>query len=134
MSIDFFYRFFQRTNTTLSSELGSAEEGTSVRQHQPVASHSMDLGASSSNNILNSNLSGSFHRCDDTTDDENILVTSRQNKSTPNISNRCESSDNRRNNRPIASSSTGRIGVAAIPNNSFNPSPPISRGRSNMIL
>lgn len=110
------------------------EDGTSTSTTVRIPSSSINFGAHSSNNLLNANLSGSFQRnADETTDDENILVSNRQNSSAPNLSN-----NHRINLQPAggssSNSSAGRIGVPAIPNNQFNPSPPISRGRSNMIL
>lgn len=75
--------------------------------------------SASSNNILNMNLSGSFHvEQDDGTDDENILVAS----SSSHGHTRNDRLDNiRGNSRPtVPSTSTGRIGVAAIPNTRFN--------------
>uniref|UniRef100_A0A336MYN0 CSON006470 protein n=1 Tax=Culicoides sonorensis TaxID=179676 RepID=A0A336MYN0_CULSO len=128
-----FKRIFKRQtplNEEVTIEDGISNNTTSLR----IPSSSINFGAHSSNNLLNTNLSGSFQRnTDETTDDENILISSRQNRSAPNLSS------NRRNTQqPVAgsssSNSTGRIGVPAIPNNNFNPSPPISRGRSNMIL
>ncbi|XP_063709202.1 uncharacterized protein LOC134837745 [Culicoides brevitarsis] len=126
-----FKRLFRRQP---ANEDVTIEDGTSTSAPEHVPSSSINFGAHSSNNLLNANLSGSFQRSavDETTDDENILISSRQNRSAPNLTSG-------RRAQPTAGtsagSSAGRIGVPAIPNsNQFNPSPPISRGRSNMIL
>lgn len=83
-----------------------------------------------SNNILNSQLAGSFHG-DDTTDDEMVgasirdATKRRQIRSAPNLPS----------TSGLASGSVGRVGVAALPNVNFNPlqapSPGGSGRRSN---
>lgn len=132
LSISIVFRFFRRE--AVINEIVTIEDGTSSTSTTIRIPSSINFGAHSSNNLLNANLSGSFQRnADETTDDENILISNRQNRSAPNLSNTL-----RVNLEPnvgsSSNSSVGRIGVPAIPNNQFNPSPPISRGRSNMIL
>lgn len=95
---------------------------------RPIATVSRS-SAAASNNILNSNLSGSFHG-EETTDDEMVAasmvdeIKRREVHSAPNL--------------PVgggslgSSSGGGRVGVAALPNVNFNPGRPSrSRQRPN---
>lgn len=79
------------------------------------------INAAASNNILNSNLSGSFHG-EDTTDDELVGASyhdeakRRQIRSAPNLPST--------SGMASGSSTGGRLGVAALPNVNFNPTQP----------
>lgn len=115
-------RFFGR-NEPRHEEILSDEDDDDVEpvigDTNPIATVSRS-SAAASNNILNSNLSGSFHG-EETTDDEmvgaSILDEAKRRliRSAPNL--------------PLASgmasgslgSSGGRVGVAALPNVNFNP-------------
>lgn len=110
-SLNFSCRIFQfnrNDSNPVPSEQNSTDEDRGLDR---VPSTSINMNpSSSSNNILNV-LSGSFHaEPDEVTDDENILVG-------------LSCSTNNPTNDPrsiVPSSSTGRIGVAAIPNTRFN--------------
>lgn len=79
------------------------------------------INAAASNNILNSNLSGSFHG-EETTDDELVGASyhdeakRRQIRSAPNLPST--------SGMASGSSTGGRLGVAALPNVNFNPIQP----------
>lgn len=92
----------------------------------PIAANAGRIAASAaSNNILNSNLSGSFHG-DDTTDDEMIGASfrdeakRRQIRSAPNL----PSTSGGIMAGGSGGAAGGRLGVAALPNVNFNPGQP----------
>lgn len=92
---------------------------------QPMATGSRNVFNAASNNILNSNLSGSFHG-EETTDDEMVgtsirdAAKRRQIRSAPNLPSTSGVSSG-------SAGSGGRLGVAALPNVNFNPMNPPSR-------
>ncbi|XP_019536063.3 E3 ubiquitin-protein ligase RNF13 [Aedes albopictus] len=89
----------------------------------PIATASRSSAGTASNNILNSNLSGSFHG-EDTTDDEMIGASfrdeakRRQIRSAPNLPSTSGMAGGG------GSGGGGRLGVAALPNVNFNPGQP----------
>lgn len=86
---------------------------------RPIATGSRNAFNAASNNILNSNLSGSFHG-DDTTDDEMVGASFRDEAKRRQI----RSAPNLPSTSGVASGSAGsggRLGVAALPNVNFNP-------------
>lgn len=94
---------------------------------RPIATGSRTAFNAASNNILNSNLSGSFHG-DDTTDDEMVGASFRDEAKRRQI----RSAPNLPSTSGVASGSAGsggggRLGVAALPNVNFNPINPPSR-------
>lgn len=106
------YNMFRRARARTSNDDQHNQPELLSSDNQTSSSVNINI-SSSSNNILNSNLSGSLQGDAETTDDENIL-NNRQTRSTG-----------------ASTNSSGRVLFAAIPNNSFNPSPPTNRGRFN---
>ncbi|XP_058824750.1 E3 ubiquitin-protein ligase RNF13 [Topomyia yanbarensis] len=119
------FRFFNRNAPV--QELVSDDEiepatgqtSTPIGANGSVSGRIVVASAAASNNILNSNLSGSFHG-EDTSDDE-ILGAShrdeakrRQIRSAPNLPSTSGPSGS-------GGSNGGRLGVAALPNVNFNP-------------
>lgn len=92
---------------------------------QPMATGSRNAFNAASNNILNNNLSGSFHG-EETTDDEMVGTSvrdeakRRQIRSAPNLPSTSGMTSG-------SAGSGGRLGVAALPNVNFNPMNPASR-------
>lgn len=85
---------------------------------RPIATGGRNAFNAASNNILNSNLSGSFHG-DETTDDEMVGVSFRDEAKRRQI----RSAPNLPSTSGVASGSAGsRLGVVALPNVNFNPS------------
>lgn len=113
-------------------EPATGETGTSVRPSGRIAinnggglpTSTTTSTSTASNNILNSQLAGSFHG-DDTTDDEMVGASirdeakRRQIRSAPNLPS---------TSGMTASGSGGRVGVAALPNVNFNPLHPSPGG------
>lgn len=97
----------------------AVSRGSSGRTTNEGTSRIAINAATASNNILNSNLSGSFHG-EDTTDDEMVGASHREEskrrqvRSAPNLPSTSGLS--------ASGSSVGRVGVAALPNVNFNPS------------
>lgn len=93
-------------------------------------SSSRSINSASGNNILNSNLSGSFREENEMADDAAIAERSprkgRQHRSAPDIL----AFDQPSTSYNVPSSSGDRVGVAAIPNNQFDP----RSGRSNNFI
>lgn len=108
-------RFFVRNQPPQEEILSDDDDVQPVTgETRPIATGSRNTFNAASNNILNSNLSGSFHG-EDTTDDEMVGASirdetkRRQIRSAPNL--------------PSTSGSVGsggRLGVAALPNVNFN--------------
>lgn len=96
-----------------------------------ITSVGVSTRLTSSNNVLNSNLSGSFKDSDDETQQASIYEPQRRAGGNGRASS--ESSihvpDRRIRQQPVASSSSsqGRLGVVALPNMEFSPSPPDSK-------
>lgn len=94
------------------------ESAGTAAAHDPVSGRIAINSGTASNNILNSQLAGSFHG-DDTTDDEMVGASirdeakRRQIRSAPNLPST--------SGMAFGSSSSGRVGVAALPNVNFNP-------------
>lgn len=122
-------RFFGRNQPPpediLSDDDDDVEPATG--ETRPIATGSRGGGGTfnaASNNILNSNLSGSFHG-DETTDDEMVGVSfrdeakRRQIRSAPNLPS---TSGGAASGGSAGSGGGGRLGVAALPNVNFNPS------------
>ncbi|XP_055544945.1 E3 ubiquitin-protein ligase RNF13 [Wyeomyia smithii] len=117
-------RFFHRNEP--SPELQSDDDiepatgETSIANGTVSGRISINSAVAASNNILNGNLSGSFHG-EETTDDEIVGASyrdeakRRQIRSAPNLPSTSGMATG-------ASASGGRLGVAALPNVNFNPS------------
>lgn len=120
----------QSAPTTLADSSTSSIGSSSVALNLP--SRQM-----SSNNLLNSNLSGSFKESDDEAlfHDANATVYGSINKSRKFGNNRggegAASTSEHTNLLVQPSSSHGRLGVAALPNMEFSPSPPDSKRKPN---
>lgn len=122
-------RFFGRNQPPPEDILSDDDDDDDVEpatgETRPIATGSRGGGGAfnaASNNILNSNLSGSFHG-DETTDDEMVGVSFRDEAKRRQI----RSAPNLPSTSGVASGSAGsggggRLGVAALPNVNFNPS------------
>lgn len=95
-------------------ESAAAAAGAGARD--PVSGRIAINSGTASNNILNSQLAGSFHG-DDTTDDEMVGASIRDEAKRRQI----RSAPNLPSTSGLASGSGGRVGVAALPNVNFNP-------------
>lgn len=95
-----------------------------AQPHDDVATAAANVSATvvaiPSNNILNANLSGSFRDGDDD-DDEHLLAATSIYE--PTVSSSSALSGGADNAQP-SSSLQARLGVVAIPNMQFSPSPP----------
>lgn len=120
-------RFFGRNEQRLEEILSDDDEDDddvppATGDTLPIATASRS-SAAASNNILNSNLSGSFHG-EDTTDDEMVGASfrdeakRRQIRSAPNLPSTSGMAGG------SLGSGGGRLGVAALPNVNFIPSQP----------
>lgn len=95
-----------------------------------ITSVGVPTRSTSSNNVLNSNLSGSFK---DSDDEAQASIYEPLRRASGSVRASSESSihvpDRRIRQQPIASSSSsqGRLGVVALPNMEFSPSPPDSK-------
>lgn len=129
-------RFFSR-NQPPPEEILSDDDDVepATGETSPIAtsgSRTAFNGAAASNNILNSNLSGSFHG-EDTTDDEMVGASfrdeakRRQIRSAPNL----PSTSGAAVASGSAASSGIRLGVAALPNVNFNPTTNNQSGRTS---
>lgn len=114
-------RFYVRNQPAheeiLSDDDDDVEPATG--ETRPIATGSRNAFNTASNNILNSNLSGSFHG-EDTTDDEMVGASFRDEAKRRQI----RSAPNLPSTSGVASGSAGsggRLGVAALPNVNFNP-------------
>lgn len=132
-------------------EVNATPSTTPHDDGQTVSLNIEDRHQGSSNNLMNSNLSGSF-RDDNTMSDEELLpanvpnpttrtINSNNRKMPPlvNIDSNTQSSmpvaaaSSSRNSSEPETSSQGRLGVVAIPNANFNPSldNPAGNGRGS---
>lgn len=118
-----FFRSHQPPQELLSDddvEPATGETGTIATSD---VSSRIAINGAASNNILNSNLSGSFHG-EDTTDDEMVGASyrdeakRRQIRSAPNLPSTSGMASG------SAGGGMGRVGVAALPNVNFNPIQP----------
>lgn len=106
-------------------EPATGEPGSAAAGRDPSGRIAINSGTAS-NNILNSNLAGSFHG-EETTDDEMVGASlrdeakRRQIRSAPNLPS---------TSGTASGSSGGRVGVAALPNVNFNPTQAASPGGS----
>lgn len=122
----FYVRNQPRPEEILSDDDDDVEPATG--ESLPIATASRS-SAAASNNILNSNLSGSFHG-DETTDDEMVGASfrdeakRRQIRSAPNLPS---TSGMASGSLGSGGGGGGRLGVAALPNVNFNPSQVPSR-------
>uniref|UniRef100_A0A1Q3FG67 RING-type E3 ubiquitin transferase n=1 Tax=Culex tarsalis TaxID=7177 RepID=A0A1Q3FG67_CULTA len=94
----------------------SASAAAAAGTRDPVSGRIAINSGTASNNILNSQLAGSFHG-DDTTDDEMVGASIRDEAKRRQI----RSAPNLPSTSGLASGSGGRVGVAALPNVNFNP-------------
>uniref|UniRef100_A0A1Q3FGE5 RING-type E3 ubiquitin transferase n=1 Tax=Culex tarsalis TaxID=7177 RepID=A0A1Q3FGE5_CULTA len=94
----------------------SASATAAAGTRDPVSGRIAINSGTASNNILNSQLAGSFHG-DDTTDDEMVGASIRDEAKRRQI----RSAPNLPSTSGLASGSGGRVGVAALPNVNFNP-------------
>lgn len=112
-----FQRFFSSSSATAQqSESNTQQESSSPAQQQQVSSsppvNPTATALGSGNNILNAQLSGSFHGSEDTTDDELLDAMHRHRAKQAQV----------RSAPDMPSTSMGaRLGVAALPNANFNP-------------
>lgn len=119
-------RFYVR-NHSLPEEILSDDDDVepATGETRPIATGSRNTFNAASNNILNSNLSGSFHG-EETTDDEMVGTSVRDEAKRRQI----RSAPNLPSTSGVVSGSAGsggRLGVAALPNVNFNPSNQPSR-------
>ncbi|XP_065075195.1 E3 ubiquitin-protein ligase RNF13 isoform X2 [Ochlerotatus camptorhynchus] len=119
-------RFYVR-NQPRQEEILSDDDDVepATGETRPIATGSRNAFNTASNNILNGNLSGSFHG-DDTTDDEMVGASFRDEAKRRQI----RSAPNLPSTSGVASGSAGsggRLGVAALPNVNFNPINQLSR-------
>jgi len=123
-------RFRNRVNFL---SVDANEDQSPLIDHQArVPTTSINMNPSIfSNNVLNSNLSGSFQRENNDvsfSDEENILIARQNQSSIEEIA--ASSSSIRVHPSP---SLTGRIGLAVIPNTRFNHLPQSARGNADLV-
>ncbi|XP_053697839.1 E3 ubiquitin-protein ligase RNF13 [Sabethes cyaneus] len=127
-------RFFRRNEPSpeppSDDDIEPATGETSIANGTVSGRISINSAVAASNNILNGNLSGSFHG-EDTTDDEIVGASyrdeakRRQIRSAPNLPS---TSGMASGSGGAGGGGGGRLGVAALPNVNFNPS---QSGRAN---
>ncbi|KFB41403.1 AGAP002028-PA-like protein [Anopheles sinensis] len=119
-----FKRLFTRTTVETDADEDNDADQPPSNQPQTTPASAATTAATgpalidNSNNILNVHLAGSFHGSEDTTDDELLGAMSRdvakrrQFRSAPDMPS---------TSSVVTSSGTARVGVAALPNENFNP-------------
>ncbi|XP_055602813.1 E3 ubiquitin-protein ligase RNF13 isoform X2 [Uranotaenia lowii] len=116
-------RFYRRSEPT-QDDISDEDDVDPVTTPEASSRIPVNSAATSSNNILNINLAGSFHG-EETTDDELVGASiradakRRQIRSAPNLP-----STSRGSAGAAAAGGAGRLGVAALPNVNFDPSQP----------